>query len=160
LLEERNQWLVVFPCGTSITENARFGLYYEPASRPCKRNYRFIGIYNRKTVAYVGTVEAVAVASWSDGVVSFTEEAGRLTDDHRKRITIVVEETSYYDLKGDPTRFYLVDSFIPTDAKKTSLGGIWGLRYLDLSKILPAYNSRKDYTSEELAAALKDATWE
>jgi hypothetical protein len=160
LLEERNQWLVVFPCGTSIAENARFGLYYEPASRPCKRNYRFIGVYKEKTIAYVGTVEAITVASWSKGVVSFTEETGRLTNRHRERIKSAVEETPYYDLKSDATRFYLVDSFIPTDAKKTSPGGIMGLRYLDLSKILPAYNPRKDYTSEELAAALKGATWE
>lgn len=160
LLEERNQWLVVFPCSTSIAENARFGLYYQSPSRPCTRNYRLIGVYDRKTVKYVGAVEAIAVASWSDGAVSFTEEAGRLTDDHRKRITSAIEETTYYDLKGEPQRYYLVDSFVPTDAKKTSPGGIWGFRYLDLPKILPAYNPRKDYTSEELAAALNGATWE
>jgi hypothetical protein len=71
-----------------------------------------------------------------------------------------VDETRYYDLKREANRFYLVDSFVQTDAKKTSPGGIWGLRYLDLSKILTAYNPRKDYTSEELATALKDATWE
>jgi hypothetical protein len=98
-LEERNQWLVVPPCGRSIKENARFGLH-------------------------------------------------------------AVDETRYYDLKSEANRFYLVDSFVQTDAKKTSPGGIWGLRYLDLSKILTAYNPRKDYTSEELATALKDATWE
>jgi hypothetical protein len=160
LLEERNQWLVVFPCGTSIAENARFGLYYEPPSRPCKRNYRFIGVYNRKTVAYVGTVEAVAVASCGDGVISFNEEAGLLTDGHRKRITGAIEETPYYDLKGNPHRYYLVDSFVPTEARKTSSGGIMSLRYLDLSKIVRTYNPRKDYTSEELAAALKGTTWE
>jgi hypothetical protein len=160
LLEQRNQWLVVFPCGTSISENARFGLYYEPPSRPCKRNYRFIGVYNRKTVSFVGTVEAIAVASFTDGATVFTEEAGQLTEDHRKRITAAVEETPYYDLKDNPHRFYLVDSFIPTDAKKTSPGGIWGLRYLDLAKIVPAYNPRKDYTSLDLAEALKKATWE
>ncbi len=160
LLEERNQWLVIFPCGTSITENARFGLYYEPPSRPCKRNYRFIAVYNRKTVAYVGTVDAIAVASTCDGVISFTEEAGQLTDAHKKRITSAIEETSYYDLKAETHRFYVVDSFVSTDAKKTSAGGIMGLRYLDLSKVVPAYNPRKDYTSEELAAALRGATWE
>ncbi|MBZ5636921.1 MAG: hypothetical protein LAO55_27675 [Acidobacteriia bacterium] len=141
LLEERNQWLVVFPCGTSITENARFSLYYEPPSRPCKRNYRFIGVYNRKTVAYVGTVEAIAVTSCQDGVVSFAEEAGQLTDSHCQRIKSAIEETRYYDLKANPHRFYLVDSFVATDAKKTSPGGIWGLRYLDLSKIVPSYPS-------------------
>jgi hypothetical protein len=62
LMEEREKWLVIFPCGTSIAENARFGLYYEPPSRPCKR-YSFIGVYNRKVVAYVGKVEAIAVAN-------------------------------------------------------------------------------------------------
>jgi hypothetical protein len=66
LLEARNRWLVVFPCGVSIAENKRFGLYYEPPSRPCKRNYRFIGVYNQKAVAYIGRVEAIAVASWSN----------------------------------------------------------------------------------------------
>ena len=160
LLEERNQWLVVFPCGTSIAENARFGLYYEPSSRPCKRNHRFIGIYNRKTVAYVGTVEAIAVASNSDGVISFTEEAKRLTDSQRERIISAIEGTPYYDLKSNPHRFYLVDSFIPTEAKKTSPGGIMGLRYLDLSRIIPSYNPRKNYTTVELAAGLKGGTWE
>ena len=65
----------------------------------------------------------------------------------------------YYDIKSGLHRFYLVDSFIPTDAKKTSPGGIWGLRYLDLVKILKEYNPREDYTSEELAAELKEATW-
>ena len=159
LLEERNQWLVVFACGTSITENAEFGLYYEGQSRPCKRNYRFIGVYDRKTIKYVGTVEAITVASWNDGAVSFTEEAGRLTGDHRKRVTSVIEETAYYNLKQGH-RFYLVDKFVPTDAKKISPGGLMSIRYLDLSKILPSYNPRRDYTSGELAAALKDATWE
>jgi hypothetical protein len=158
LLEERNQWLVVFPCGTSIAENARFGLYYEPSDRPCKRNYRFIGLYNQKTVRYVGTIEAIAVASYDGAGYSFTVEAGQLTDDHRQRITSAIEATPYYDLKDTPHRFYLVDSFIPTDARKTSPYGAM-LRYLDLSKMVPAYNPRKDYTSEELAAALQDATW-
>ena len=117
-------------------------------------------MYNRKTVAYVGTVDAIAVATTSDGVISFTEEAGQLTDAHKKWITSAIEETSYYDLKAETHRFYVVDSFVSTDAKKTSAGGIMGLRYLDLSKIVPAYNPRKDYTSEELAAALKGTTWE
>jgi len=159
LLEERNQWLVVFPCGTSINENERFGLYYEPPSRPSKRNYRFIGIYNRKAIAFVGTVVAIAVSIYEGGKCVLTEEAGQLTDDHRKRIAGVIAATPYYDLKEDH-RFYLVDSFASTDAKKTSPGGIMGLRYLDLSKMVPSYNPRNSYTTDELAAALKGATWE
>jgi hypothetical protein len=51
-------------------------------------------------------------------------------------------------------------TFVPTDAKKTSPGGLMGFRRLDLSKILAAYDPRKDYTSEELGAALNGSTWE
>ena len=160
LLEVRNQWLVVFPCGTSIAENARFALYYEPSSRPSKRNYRFIGVYNMKTVAYVGAVEAIAVTTFQDGKILFTEEAGLLTDKHRERITHAIDETNYYDLKASSNRFYLVYLFAPTDSKKTSPQGIWGLRYLDLSKIVKSYNPRRDYTTEQLAAALKGTTWQ
>lgn len=160
LLESRNQWLVVFPCGTSITENAKFGLYYEPPSRPSKRNYRFIGVYNLKAVAYVGMVEAIAIVSHVQGACVFTTEAGTLTDAHKERIRNVIETTSYYDLTDDALRYYIVDKFVVTNARKTSPGGIMGLRYLDLSAMIPTYQARKDYTSAELAEALKDATWE
>ena len=159
LMEERDKWLVVFPCGTSITENVRFGLYYEPPSRPCKR-YRFIGVYNQKVVAYVGKVEAIAVASFTGTDVQFVEEEGTLTDEQRRRINEVVEVTRYYNLKDDSNRYYLVDHFAETDLKKTSPGGIMGYRYLDLSKLLPSFNSRKAYSTDEMAAALKGRTWE
>lgn len=160
LLEGRNQWLMLFPCGRSIAENKRFDLYYEPASRSCKRNNRFLGIYNQKKIAYVGAVEAIAVVSHSEGAPSFIEEAGRLTDDHRTRIIGAIEETSYYDLKGSPMRFYLVDSFSPTNAKKTSAGGIQRMWWRDLSAMIPDYNLRKEYTSGELAESLKGVEWE
>ncbi len=159
LLESRNRWLVVFPCGTSIAENAKFGVYYEPASRPCKRNSRYIGVYHQKAGAYVGTVEAIAVVSYIEGAYIFAPEAGRLTAAQEARIKETIEATSYYDLKDSPTRFYVVDEFAPTDARKVSAGGIMGLRYLDLSVIVTAYQPRKDYASAELADALKQTTW-
>lgn len=155
LLEESNRWLVVFPCGTSLSENVRFNLYYEPPSRPCKRNYRFIGIYNQKTVAYVGMVEAIIVASFEEGTVALTPEVGQVTDEHRARIKKVIEETHYYDLKSAPHRFYLVDSFIETYLKKSSAGGLWSYRYLDLSAIVPSFSSHKVYGTQELANLLK-----
>jgi hypothetical protein len=160
LSEGRNQWLLIFPCGTSIAENARFGLYYEPPSRPSKRNYRFIGVYTKKSVAYVGALEAVVVASLGKKGIDFTEEAGKLTDDHRRRISQAIDQTHYYDLKANPHRYYLVDSFIETDARKTSSQGIWGMRRLDLSKMIPSFDPRKKYSTKELAAALRGKTWE
>lgn len=160
LLEQRNQFLVVFPCGTSIAENVQFDLYYEPSSRSSKRNYRYIGLYNLKTVAYVGSVEAIAVASYQNGKIEFVEESGRLTAEHKQRIIRAVKETGYYDLKTNSHRFYLVDSFAETDSRKVSPYGIWGLRYLDLSKVISAFKPRQKYTTQQLAEALKGTNWE
>jgi hypothetical protein len=143
----------------SIAENKRFDLYYEPPSRPCKHSYRFIGVYDQKSVRYVGSVEAIATVSFSKGKASYAVETGSLTDAHKKRINDTIAQTSYYDLSASPHRFYLVDSFVPTDARKTSAGGIWGMRYLDLTEIIDGYDFRKKYTSAEMARMLESATW-
>lgn len=160
LLDERNRWLPVFACGQSISENARFGLYYESPSRPCKRNHRFIGIYDRMAVRYVGTVQAIAVVSHTDGVADFSVEAGQLTDGHRARIERAVAETRYYDLGDSPNRFYLVDGFVETMSAKTSPGGMRALRYLDLPAVARNYDARRTYTAAELATALRGTEWQ
>jgi hypothetical protein len=83
-----------------------------------------------------------------------------LRDDQKKRILKTIEQTPYYDLKGNPHRYYVVDKFEPTDAKKTSPQGIMGMRYLDLSDLISDYDSRRDYSTKELASLLQGATWE
>lgn len=85
---------------------------------------------------------------------------GDLTADHRRRILQAIDQTRYYDLEANPHRYYLVDSFIETDARKTSSQGIWGMRRLDLSKMVPNFNPRKRYATHEIAAALRGKTWE
>lgn len=160
LLEERNHWLVVFPCGVSLAENARFHIYYQSPSRPSCANYRYIGVYDRKRIAYVGTLQATAIATWESGQLKVEPESGVLTDAHQIRIRDVIQSTPYYDLKAAPYRYYLVDSFEPTNAQKSSPGGIMALRYLELTKLVPTYNPRKGYTTKELSTMLDGATWE
>lgn len=161
LLDERNKFLVVFPCGTSLQENARFSLYYEPPSRPLKKGYRYIGLYSQKQVAYVGTVAAIAVGTPApDGTIAFEVEDGKLTQEHRDRVKAVVEATSYYDLRTSPLRYYVADEFVPTSARKISPYGMLGLRYLPLEVLNASYTSKREYTSAELAELLMGATWE
>jgi hypothetical protein len=155
---ERSRQLVIFPCGTSITENARFNLYYEPQSRPRKWN-SFLGLYNNKKVSYVGTLQTVAVCSYRNDIPDFTEEVGQLTNDRRRRITDAIEATTYYNLKASPHRFYLVDDFVPTKFEKASPGGIMGFRYLDLTKFVPTFDLSRSYTTVELASMLAGASW-
>ena len=159
LLDERNRWLVIFPCGTSFEENVRFGVYYEPPTRPSKASYPFIGIYLQKAVSFVGRVEAVAVVRWDGSKFSFEEEAGKVTDEHKERIQEAIARTAYYDLKAEAHRFYVVDGFAKTDAKKGSPNGIMGFRYLDLSKLINGYTGKENYSSETLAIAINGSIW-
>lgn len=160
LLEERSHILPVFACGTSYAENERFGLYYESPIRPCKRNHRFIGIYSEKRVSLIGEVEAIAIAEFVDGELTFTTEAGKLTDTHQDRIRKVIEETGYYDLDADPHRYYLMKNFVETDIHKTSSGGIRGIRYLDLRNLLPDINNSADRDIRDIAERLKGTEFE
>ncbi len=160
LLDERNQLMPVVPCGTSYDENKRFNLYYEPAARRCKRNYRFLGLYAQKTVSLVGVIEAIGIATHQNGQLSVQKEFGEISELHKERIKQAIAATDYYSLKAETVRFYLVDQFVQTNLRKSSSGGLWGLRYLDLSKIIPDYDARKTYTAEELARELSDKSFE
>jgi hypothetical protein len=155
LLEERNRWLPIFPCGTSFNENIEYGVYYEPPSRPSKRNHRFIGIYQQKAVRAIGEIEAILVHS--DGELFY--EFGESNSGHLERIKSVIEATSYYDLGGEPNRFYLVPEFLPTDVTKTSSGGIMGMRYLDL-RLLLGKEPSDDSPAQDVASALNGKTFE
>jgi hypothetical protein len=158
LLEEGNKWLAVFPCGISFGDNKRFNLYYEPPSRPCKRNH-FIGIYTQKRVSLVGSVEAIAVCAYKHRSLRPTIEAGTFTGDHRDRLRRVIEATEYFDLKSEPHRFYLVDAFVETDFQKVSPGGLLQLRYLDLSEAVSGFNPRHNYSTAELAELVRGRTF-
>ena len=108
LLDERNRWLLVFPCGTSVTENANYALYYEPQDRRLASNCRYLGVYTRKAVSYVGVIKTIVVRTPGEkGKPRFLEEVGRLSEDQKARIAKVVEVTDYYDLDSGPLRFYL-----------------------------------------------------
>jgi hypothetical protein len=164
---EHNKLLVVFPSGKSIKNNARLGLSYTWASKLCKRKCPFIGLYDRKTIWYVGKVEAITVARYKDGHVEYADKAevGRLTDDHQTRIESAFETLDFPLKDGIPRRFYLVDTFCWTDAIKTSPGGMRSHRYFDLSDFdlskvaYKPHKDSKDYTSEEMAETLRGATW-
>lgn len=160
-LLDDERWLAAFPCGTSYDENQRFGLYYEPPSRPSKHMLRFIGIYRQKTVSLLGELATVAVCACKDGAVHVDKvERGTLTDEQRQRIKRVCEETSYYDLKGQTLRFYLCDRMHQTALRKRLPGGILQVRYLNLVPLLGSVQATDTLPAHEVAARLRDQTFD
>lgn len=160
LLEEYGRWMPVFPCGSSIRENVAFGVYYEPASRPSKVHYRFLGLYTQKRVAYVGEVQASLVVEWTEGEAVWRAEKGEASDLNKSRIRALIDATPYYELDGANMRYYLVEAFREAGAEKISPYGILGMRYLDLSSLIHGYRPSSDFGADQLAEALKAATWQ
>ena len=156
LLTDPHRRLVVFPCGTSWRENIRFGLYYEPPSRPVKLDCRFLGIYHNKQISHIGQIDAVAVyLPDKDSFRTESVERGTLTEDQKSRIRDTIAATSYYDLNGDDHRFYIVSQFVPTAFEKASHGGMRGHRYFDLTEYVNSGSLTSDTTADVLAAALR-----
>lgn len=137
LIDDRDRWLPIFPCGLSYSENERYALYYDPPARPLKTS-RFLGVYARKRVSLVGEVETVAHFQYTPtGAEMLVHELGTaVTEAQRARVQAMMEATTVYDLKRDPLRVYLMGPMAATDLAKSTPGGIMGLRYLDLQALL------------------------
>ncbi|WP_313613150.1 hypothetical protein [Agrobacterium sp.] len=155
LLDNRDHRMVVFLCGMSLTENLKFGLYYEPPSRSCRSSAGFLGIYKNKKVHAIGRLQTIAVFSFNNGQVDVVEnEFGTTSQEQIDRVREVVKETSYYALGQDDLRVYFVEKFVPTLITKTSPGGMMGTRYLNLDELSPKLLSPSTQTTDEIAARL------
>lgn len=137
LMDSRDDWLLVVPCGQSYDENKRFGLYYDGVNRPSRKGARYLGIYKNRMVSLMGDIVAVLVCSYRDGqVVLEQEEFGKASADHLARVKAVIEATTYYDLKGTTQRYFITDGLHETAIAKSAKSGIQGALYLNLDALL------------------------
>jgi hypothetical protein len=160
LLQEQDMRMPVFACGKSLRDNEKFGVYYEPPTRPSKHSYRYIGCYSHMAVRLVGELEFVAVTRMAEGQLEVdTVELGEDSPPNRQRIRDVIDATPYYDLSV-ATRFYLVKKFFPTEARKVSRGGIISMQYLDLRSLITGYVPSQGFSAENVAEAIRGVKWE
>lgn len=137
LLQPPSDRMLIMPCGVSLDENERFGVYYDGAHRPSRAPCKYLGAYKDKRVALVGEIKAVILAGYVDGKVEvLSEERGKLTPEMVERVRQIIEATSYYDLKNQDHRYFIVDHFEPTDLQKITKGPVRGAQYLQISSIL------------------------
>lgn len=152
LLFQSDDWMLVVPCGVSLAENQRFGIYYDGVDRPRRSPCAFLGAYSDKSIRLVGRITAVLACRYAGGAVEVIEiERGAPTADALERIAGVIEATSYYDLKTQPQRYYVVDEFVPTNLIKRDKGPIRGAQYLQISPLLPKGVQTRGVSSQQLA---------
>jgi hypothetical protein len=155
LLFQSDEWMLVVPCGISLAENQQFGIYYDDVDRPKRSPCAFLGAYSQKAVRLVGRITAVLACQYMNGAAELVEaERGESTKDSLERITAVIEATSYYPLRSQPQRYYVVDEFVPTNLMKRDKGPVRGAQYLHISPLLPARTQVRGMSSKELAQIL------
>jgi hypothetical protein len=155
LLFQSDDWMLVVPCGVSLAENQRFGIYYDGLDRPKRSACAYLGAYSDKSIRLVGRITAVLACRYVDGAADVIEaERGSASSDALKRIAAVIEATSYYDLKTEPQRYYVVDEFAPTNLIKRDKGPIRGAQYLQISPLLAKGAQVRGLSSRELAERL------
>lgn len=71
-----------------------------------------------------------------------------------ERVRELLSTSNVHDRAKEPKRFYFVNAFVPTEIRKSTTGGIMGMRYLNLSELLGSEVS-EDRTLEEPSDALK-----
>lgn len=157
LIETDKHTLLAVTANTSIHENIRYGIYYDPVYRNHNLGFKYLGLYSNKSIVAIGKVMKVAVCNYEEGRLVATDQMPLdLTDDEYDRIKRTIEETSYYNLQTN-NKFFLVDKFYATDFKKTSISSLRQKRYFFLQD-LPGYE--ESMTTEQLADLLRSQTWQ
>lgn len=156
LLFHSDEWMLVVPCGATLSENHKFGIYYDGTDRPKRSPCAFIGAYKNKSIRLVGRITSVLVCRYFDGKVTVLErERGSPSADAIKRITAIIEATTTFDLKAHDQRYYVVDEFITTNLVKQDKGPVRGAQYLQISSLLPDGAFELGLSSRELAGRLE-----
>ena len=161
--------IYIVPVGTSMEENVKFRLYYEPVHRKSQKSSKFFGLYTQKCVRYVGRVNAIVEGRLNEAGKFEVEKADvpvedsdyKPTDEELQRITDAIDGcSSYYPNLGAGHRFYLFDEFEETEFWKKSKGGLMRGRPRNLSDWLDYDDDRKEYKTAEVAEKLRKREFE
>lgn len=169
LVPETENKLLINPCGTSYEQNRIHDIYHDQPTRS-KVFCKYLGVYKDKCVSLIGEVLAVITAR-IDGCeihvienhpLSWREELHTPTKAELARILGIVDGSSYYNLREEEARYYIVDKFVESSFSKVSKHGIQGHRYFTLdgeTGIIPDCFAGAEPTIEEVASALSLKTW-
>lgn len=153
-----NRTMLVFTANESLNENFKYRIYYDPVTRSHNSPFKYIGLYQNKTVVAVGKIEKVVFCDYENGklIATSDDDLTRLTQDEYNRIKEIIENTDYYKLKHG-SKFYLVDNFYKTEYIKTSFSSLRSKKYFWLDEI---EGFKDDMATEQIANLLYRKTWE
>lgn len=153
-----NRTMLAFTASESLNENFKYRIYYDPATRSHNSPFKYIGLYQNKTIVAVGKLQKIVYCDYDNGklIATHNDDLSRLTQEEHQRIIETIENTDYYDL-AQGNKFFLVDEFYRTNYSKTSFSSLRAKRYFWLDEI---EGFKDGMTAEQVAKLLNGKTWE
>lgn len=157
LMPRSNSILRAMACGQSFDLNVKHQFYFDLAARGYS-DFKYLGIYKWKSVRYIGRVENIIEADWSeDGGLIIKDSKYLVTENQKQKLIIAIKDSIFEDWQvGKDHRFFLLSDFTPSDFKKSSPGGIFRVRYFNLEEIL----GKVPEDLKQIADLLVSKTWD
>ncbi len=162
LIDEADNTIMVRLAGSTMKFNIKEEnrIYYDKADGKCS-GFRYIGLYNNKSVKYVGKIIMIVKASLNDQKIEYElkyPDKGEINDKISERIKNAMQnQKSLYDNTNIPHYYYLVDKFYPIENfTKRSNGALYGKKKFFLSDL--GLNANAEV--EEIAEKMKNKNWE
>lgn len=155
LFDQARYLLRIVPCGQSININKKHGIYFHPSDRGYTP-HAYVGIYANKSVQAILSVESVFDIELTGTHLTKTFVAGESTNKFDTRLHDIVQDAKnicgYEVATGH--RFFC-GSVVDTDFRKSSSGGIFGARLVNLSDLLGEFTGAQD-----IANRLRAIQWQ
>ena len=154
LIDKSGETITVRLSGDTLEHNTKFSLYYD-GNKSKWNGFSYIGLYNKKSVKFVGKIKSVYLVSGPGPAIERLDK-GTILDEDRIKIEQSFQE-KHGSYSNDSYIYYLVDKFSEVvNFKKVSLRGLYGKKKFYLSN----YGLKDGASSDEVAAALSNKTWE
>lgn len=157
LLPASRQILRAMACGESFDLNVKHKFYFDLARRGYS-HFNYLGIYKHKAVRFIGTVENMIVADWSEeeGLI-IKNKTSEVSSAQKEWLTAAIKDSILAGWNVSKNhRFFLLNDFHETKFRKESSGGIFRVRYFNLEN----YNVKEGDSVEQIAEELKKHIWE
>ncbi|MGF1761569.1 hypothetical protein L4D76_27430 [Photobacterium sagamiensis] len=155
LFDQARYTMRVVPCGSSVSINLKYGVYFQPSDRGYS-DHRYLGIYAKKKVQALWEVHSVIDVELKDEKLIKSYVHGEKTDEYDEKISKIIADAKTvcgYNIESGH-RFFCGKQY-PTNFRKVSSGGIMGARMFNLKQFTSSWDS-----AESLSRDLQTSTWE
>ena len=155
LTDQSKVLMRIVPCGVSIEINRKYGIYFQRSDRGYSR-HAYVGVYADKAVRLIWKIDNVFdVTLQEDGKLVKNLVQGEQTDKYDQQLRAIIQDAkSECDYQIANGHRFFCGSPLETDFKKTSLGGIYGARFINLRETIGNFSD-----ISEVAEQLRHETW-